>query len=323
MFELRDLMLIIDDREQYIYPLIQQQTAVRFIRSRLTIGDFAIINTLTNQTLCVIERKSYDDFSASIKDGRYANKQKMIDYRADTGSYIYYLIEGKYRASCNIPWNTIESSIFHMQLRDNIQFIYSKNLDDSVSVLGRFMKSMTSLLIKSPDVFASIKASQTLSNEVVPAELKKSFKKSVADITLNIWCCLPGIGATNADLFMQHFTLKQALCGIAAESLNSLFGGSAAAQKSVIALGRAADINQQIRLLSCITGISKDRAAQILGANSLLDLLNMAESQLAALNCGKKTLGPAAASLILQCFNYQSSTGDSFSKSSPSSTSTS
>ncbi len=75
------------------------------------------INANTHQLIAIFERKTLSDFASSFKDGRYENKQKMINTRNITNCRLFFIVEGnipknKIQKINGIPFQNIESSIF-------------------------------------------------------------------------------------------------------------------------------------------------------------------------------------------------------------------
>lgn len=126
------------------------------IVATIACGDFAFVNE-TGAILCIFERKTLEDFGASIKDGRVLNEQKMLrardleNARSDYTCRVFLIIEGKIPSPGvkkyfgGIPWHGIESHIFHAAMRDGIIPIYTKDIADTVSFLNRFYKSLGTL----------------------------------------------------------------------------------------------------------------------------------------------------------------------------------
>lgn len=117
---------------------------------QMTVGDYAIAHE--NRILAIIERKTLTDFAASITDGRMNNREKLKKLRDETGCAVYFIIEGRHGKigpetviANSIRWRQIESSIFHMQMRDGFHFIFTFSISDTAQTLFRFMKSLSTL----------------------------------------------------------------------------------------------------------------------------------------------------------------------------------
>ena len=85
--------LIIDDRERSIYPYLETELYnIEYIIKRINIGDYSIIDD-SNKIIVCFERKTLEDLASSIKDGRYGNKESMIELREKTNCKLFYIIE--------------------------------------------------------------------------------------------------------------------------------------------------------------------------------------------------------------------------------------
>jgi hypothetical protein len=126
--------IIIDDRESAVIPFINiQKKANPGITSevkRINIGDYALCHG--SNIKAIIERKTWRDLAASIRDGRKKNVNKLIKLRSQTNCKIIYLIEGNATPTVNrsygrIPYKVLISHLNHLIFRDDIHIIYSKD----------------------------------------------------------------------------------------------------------------------------------------------------------------------------------------------------
>jgi ERCC4-type nuclease len=126
--------IIIDDRESAVIPFINiQKKANPGITSevkRINIGDYALCHG--SNIKAIIERKTWRDLAASIRDGRKKNVNKLIKLRSQTNCKIIYLIEGNATPTANrsygrIPYKVLISHLNHLIFRDDIHIIYSKD----------------------------------------------------------------------------------------------------------------------------------------------------------------------------------------------------
>ena len=86
--------LLIDNREHKLIQILQNYDIPCEITT-LTLGDFHIVNTHTNEPVLIIERKSLADFASSIQDGRYNEQSFRLDKTELHNHNIIYIIEGK------------------------------------------------------------------------------------------------------------------------------------------------------------------------------------------------------------------------------------
>lgn len=136
----------IDAREHKLKDILMQsiecEECLAFLGvecENLFCGDFVI--EVDSKPVVAIERKTQADLVASIKDGRYrVQKVKLMEYYNNVP--IIYLIEGRYDFNPSVP-SMIEgmekysvlSSIINTQLRDRIQIVNTKDLEDTFDFL--------------------------------------------------------------------------------------------------------------------------------------------------------------------------------------------
>ena len=111
----------IDNRER---DLIQSFTNnnIKIETQNLDIGDIQIIyidDNCMEHNLVIIERKTYDDLSTSIKDGRYKEQKNRILNSVSNNIRKVYLLEGN-KNDFKLPTNVLEGTIINTIVRDNI-----------------------------------------------------------------------------------------------------------------------------------------------------------------------------------------------------------
>lgn len=120
----------------------------------MTTGDYAI---QFSGYIILIERKTWEDLAASIKDKRIErNHQKMLNAR-DLGYRIMYLIEGKAphpdmaanRVS-GIPYANMIAKLDHFAMRDGVWIEYTRNANHTAQRLLEIGKNMLTLQRNSP-----------------------------------------------------------------------------------------------------------------------------------------------------------------------------
>lgn len=131
------IKLLVDNRERAV---IEHLDNIDFETCSLNIGDFQFWED--QQLLMVIERKTYSDLAASIKDGRYAEQKfRLEELRSDTGCSVVYFIEGKKPRKnsvvSGIPMSTLESALCTMF--SNSQLITMENARECSLALKCFL----------------------------------------------------------------------------------------------------------------------------------------------------------------------------------------
>jgi len=123
----------IDYREKYLIELFEKKwdnKNIEYNIKTLDIGDI-IIKDEGDNVIYIIERKTTDDLACSIMDGRYKEqKQRLLsNYSPDN---IIYIVEGDNKLySKKVPYKTIMSSILSMNLRDKINVLRTKTLEET------------------------------------------------------------------------------------------------------------------------------------------------------------------------------------------------
>ena len=134
------MKLIIDQREFSLINKINELLAnfqfknIDVEVANLHIGDILVKNEDT--TFLIIERKTINDYCASIKDGRNREQKKRLLSKF-TKNQIIYLVEGsldfvqsKYN---RVNSDTVVSSILNTMMRDGIHVFHTK---DSKEIWG-------------------------------------------------------------------------------------------------------------------------------------------------------------------------------------------
>lgn len=154
--------LIIDKRERNVYRHVDAFADTRTEHKQITVGDYVVLDP-DGKIIVVIERKSLDDFGASIKDGRIDNQSKLNNLREQTGCKIIYIVEGPAFPKpadyfANIAYKNIQSCIFHLMVRDGISVIQTLDTYHTAQTLAAFVKSMTTLYERSQKTTKKVNA---------------------------------------------------------------------------------------------------------------------------------------------------------------------
>jgi ERCC4-type nuclease len=267
-----------------------------------------------------------EDYAASLKDGRHQNKSKLNELRSQTGCRIIYIIEGpefpnpdQYFA--NTPYRYIESSIFHLMIRDGVSVLRTKDSVHTARTLANFTASMDSLIRKlgevetmhAPepmpiDVLADPQA-QPVPREAVIEMLTRKHDKTDHEVARELWSCFPGISVESADDYMRKYSIGDIVSGRTPRDEIVKFkmaSGRAISKKVVTSLTGISKLIE-VRLLSSIPTISHAMAVEITNATSLRQLLTYSAGAISIIKVGKskRCLGEPRAEKILRYFNYK------------------
>ncbi len=341
--------LIIDTRERDVTKHKEELSQINHVIKQLTVGDYCVLSP-NGTIMAIIERKSLIDFAASFKDKRSENIQKMINLRAKTNCRILYIIEGKpfpqpTETFARVPYANIESSIFHLSVRDGVTVLRTKDTVSTAQMLVRFMRSMDTLTkdgdvdlaaiptpaignvnsggnvdgsgVNDDGVVANTATNKSTSNITSKSAnedesfklLTATYKKTTLDIVRMMWGCFNNITVTSADNYIYTWTIKEIITRrIPKTTLSSfkLSSGKSISTKVVNSLLTMTPVLER-KLLSAIPGISSTTASEMLANTDLVKLLELSADQLSQIKTGKsqRCIGDERAARIIECFNYK------------------
>lgn len=202
----------IDAREHKLKDILMQSIDCEECLSFLVVecenlfcGDFVI--EVNGKPIVVIERKTLADLVGSIRDGRYrVQKAKLIECYKDKNTPIIYLIEGKYDFTPNIPAfiegmekYSVISSIINTQIRDNIQVVNTKDLEDTFD----FLLALLVRVCKDPKKYVEVCSTHGIKKEdLISSKPKVSNKQDMFFYQLTQ---VPGISAKTAQAFVDKY----------------------------------------------------------------------------------------------------------------------
>jgi ERCC4-type nuclease len=327
--------IIVDDREKAVFPFLEDASHkyhIDYKIQRNEVGDYAIC--YKGYILMIIERKTWEDLSASMRDGRKNNVQKLIAVREKTGCQIAYLIEGNATPPFDkkygrLPVKNLRAHLDHLAIRDGIHMLYSKDLEYTANRLFElaYNYSTTKEVIKNIDELESQKETSkeddskenskanTGGNESVQLTTKQDTAESKITINEQILRALPGVGSIISSVLAENgITLHKLYYEPDVDTLASYKYATGATiglvkmNKIITGVKRTftseseASHKARLRILSCIPLISKATAEKILGEINLLDIIDrsITADELAAFQKTEKTkLGAKAANNIV------------------------
>lgn len=136
------IKLLIDTREHAVKKYFEKQDQSQLVIDvvQLNVGDFQFWQD-DNKLLMVIERKTYEDLAASIKDGRYyEQKYRLQELKNNTNCSIIYFIEKSKKGNVinGIPKTTLESAVLSIISKENMNVIEVNNTQDTITALKCF-----------------------------------------------------------------------------------------------------------------------------------------------------------------------------------------
>ena len=189
------MLILADTRERAVLPFItasidavKEKLEINFVVEQINTGDYIIASN--DQILLCVERKTHEDLAASLKDGRYQNKEKMIDYREKTGCKLMFIIEGKVNPSpekrfARIPYKYLKAAEDHLMLRDNIFVVYSESLAQTAKFLVDYALVYAKILEEDAKNLRSIKV-LNLTHTVTTDDILGAAEATAEDIAEDI-----------------------------------------------------------------------------------------------------------------------------------------
>lgn len=305
-----DIKLIIDDRERAVTLHKEDLNNINYEITRLTTADYVVVNATNGVAIAAIERKSLEDFAASIKDGRSENIKKLCDFRAKSGCRIIYLIEGdafpkQDKQYAHISYKIIESSIFHLIARDNICVIRTKDTVDTAKTLVRFIQSMKTLKEEFEPV-SELPHEVKIGNAELTQMITEKHVRNDIDIVRDMWASFKGISLSKADEYINRWSLSDLFCGrISRDLITSMkySNGRAIDKKIANELFAPSHITQR-KILSQIPMISYPATEYILANMNLQEIISLPVEKLREVRYSEKKLVGKHAETIIRLFNF-------------------
>ncbi len=294
-------------RECRAANLVAMADHYQLVDEVLTTGDYVI---QTGQFVLIIERKTWEDLAASIKDGRiFLNHKKMTDAAA-AGCRICYMIEGRSPAPDfsamrigGILVGNMMAKLDHFAMRDHVIVEYTRDARHTALRLIELGKHMATLPPTTDLAVAN--GVQLVDAGAPPADIdaivKKKHERAVADIQREMLMCIAGVGEkTAATLLTTHPFGRIVTCTTSTPMEASTH---ALSELRELAAGRRQAV--YLSMLTRIKGVSDKIAMAIGGAIPIVELTvgGPAEAKIAAIVPGTgRRLGDKLAATIVAHF---------------------
>ena len=232
------MLIKIDTREQELFTKCQQtiESVIKFkdiklISQPLPLGDI-IINDGTNDCV-IIERKTFADLAASIKDGRYEEQSYRLNGLPHHNHNIIYLIEGDINRfntfKERIDKQTLYSAMFSINYFKGFSVMRSNNLEETSMIACNMvyklvggLKSGKIAFYKTVDNSLNNQNNNTNdkdNNETKEEEKKEATEKDYCSVIKKVkkdnitpdnigeimLCQIPGISSASALAILSQF----------------------------------------------------------------------------------------------------------------------
>lgn len=276
---------------------------------KLTIGDYAIMmpSNSGSQLVAIIERKTWKDLAASIKDNRCQEQlNSMIELREKTGCLIYYILEGQAFISDSTQKGGIKfSSLNKKVLSITTHGIITLQTKDDQHTAKTLIRLCRALCKHKPELLEIQGGTEITQEEIkwnVPSEMVKNKQLSNNEIALRMWSSIPGIGNETALALVNSGTkLKDLITEtVNPEDLKTIKLASGRTLGNAVV--KIADFIQgsfSYTLLAAIPGVSITSAENIQAHYSVKQICQAdLRKEIASIKSGKRNIGAVAANNI-------------------------
>jgi crossover junction endonuclease MUS81 len=131
-----------------IHSLKINDFVINYKICNLDIGDFLICNSddttnnIYENLLLLIERKTLNDLSSSIIDGRFREQKSRIEQSINDNNKIMYIIEGNRKDihKNGVKNNILEGAILNMIFKHKFKLINTINIQDTIDTILTIFK---------------------------------------------------------------------------------------------------------------------------------------------------------------------------------------
>jgi len=258
-----------DDRELRAHGAEPDRLRTRpFALRRLDVGDY-VIGPVEGR-IAVFERKTAADFAASLKDGRADNFEKMIAYRKSAPEreecaevFLGLILEGPRDTGGGVPWDCVESKIYHLAIRDNIHHFATSGPKATLDFLESFARSMSSLRGRqraTPSAASTLTAPAAAPSAPRVAGGAPVADQEAAGIAVDMLRRIPHTSAPVArKILAGGATVREIILGTSLQPL-----AESATQRIKEAPEGPAHVVE--RMIFCVPGIGPDRRSALVAA---------------------------------------------------------
>ena len=184
------LKLVVDVRERGLHQLLQRTP---FTKACLHLGDAQIRNQ-DNDIVAIFERKTWNDLSSSIKDGRYREQLHRLSTTGLNPNRVVYVVEGNpdHLSVFSLPAQTLHAATISISQRYGFSVWHTPSCQGTVEFLENFLRLLP----------------EYLDPENTPTVQDVRFRKSCINtdnIGVYMLAQIPGIGFKTAQLLIARF----------------------------------------------------------------------------------------------------------------------
>ena len=280
----------------------QYQPSIELEIAQITKGDYSIF--LGNKLYMVIERKTWKDLSASIKDNRIDTQLENLINLKKQFVKILLIIEGNFNKQddvnvSGIPFKNLHAKLRHIYILHDIGFMQTKDQEHTAKLVVKLARDGLNILKLMPDFLKSeiLKESNILTTRT---------EKKDSDIIFNIWNCLKGSGAKTSIVLSEKYHISELILGKLTDLQDISIGNKKIGNKSKIILESINDKKTIVKILACIPGISDKTAEKILEKFTINQICtNLSIDELSEIKINNRRINKNSVQKIIEIFQIK------------------
>ena len=192
-------LLVIDNREKELMVRLDEK-GYMYEKMNLDVGDIQFVEVKTRTPYIVIERKTLEDLSSSMKDGRYREQKERMIHAVSARVRKIYILEGKWTEDSSIALRSLRGMIINTMIRDNIQVKEVLDMDETVSFIEEIMSHI--------EMYVDILYKEVCLDEYrdvnIQCKMKKKENLSVEKCFENMLLQIPGISTKTLQVLKDE-----------------------------------------------------------------------------------------------------------------------
>jgi ERCC4-type nuclease len=225
---------------------------IKVEQSNLFLGDI----TIRNGDI-IIERKTWADLEASIKDGRYEEQSHRLKEAKEEGYNIYYFLEGDLsRHRGRLPTTTLISTMYSLT-RKGFYVIQTRSVDETALFIMQFAdKGIRDLQKNKLNTYESVSLNKKKNSLITRDNISIYMLSQIPNISIsNATSILERFDGSISKLILELQTNEKALDGLTQTTKD---GKKRKISKSVIEniknfLGKVAETNSETNMAAEVT----------------------------------------------------------------------
>jgi len=199
-----DYIIKFDNREKDLIKILEDK-GYNVSLENLDLGDIQFVDLTTKEIIIIIERKTYADLSASIKDGRYKEQKERMMHSIKKSIRKIVLLEGENTSTFKLPINTLTGVIINTMIRDNIHVFMSKTKNDTIEFIENIILHLPKYYdyLKKEIIIGEIKEFNNNQNHNYKISKKENLTQEVC--FRNMLAQIPGISINMASIFVDKY----------------------------------------------------------------------------------------------------------------------